>query len=400
MKILYLTNTVPWPVDNGKKMRIMSFLKSLRGHQVHLICLNSEMLDEPDYAPLLEQVTRLTVIESSARCSRTDMVRRIVFLPAQLPYTVLRFKSAAMTAAINDYLARFSPEAIICDGLHTSINLENTKNSLSILNEHNIEYLILQRYLQQERNLLKKLYALLEMTRLRRFEKTQWSHFNHCIVCSETDKKIVFESHRNAEVTVIPNTIDLSCYDYAGKEKPFNIAYMGGLDWHPNQDAVFYFYQEIYPKIKRMVPSVSFTIIGRNPPEHMVRIQEDDDTVKVTGTVPDVRPFLSACQVFAVPLRMGSGTRLKILEALAMKKPVVSTSIGAEGLNLKDRENVMLADNSEDFADRVIELMQNEDLRKNIASRGYEFVKSNYDTSIVRERLDEILARAGVRGTE
>jgi glycosyltransferase involved in cell wall biosynthesis len=155
---------------------------------------------------------------------------------------------------------------------------------------------------------------------------------------------------------------------------------------------VTFFYDEIYDKIRHELPQVSFTIIGRNPPDRIIQLESLDSSVSVTGTVKDIRPFVAESQVAVVPLRMGSGTRLKILEAMAMRKPVVSTSIGAEGLDVTNDKDILIADNPKEFATKVIELLTDEGLRTRIVNNAFNLIRKEYDIGVVKEKLREVFA--------
>ena len=171
---------------------------------------------------------------------------------------------------------------------------------------------------------------------------------------------------------------------------PQVIVFTGSMDWRPNQDAVEYFADDLLPILKQRDSSIESTFVGRNPPEHIVR-RDGVGGVHITGTVDDVRPYIEEAGVYIVPLRIGGGSRLKILEALAMQKPVVSTSVGAEGLEVTDGQDILIADTPSEFADQVMRLFDNPDLARQLGQRGRELVEKRYGWDSLADKLSRYL---------
>ncbi|HPI88315.1 MAG TPA: glycosyltransferase [Spirochaetota bacterium] len=391
MKILFLTNVIPFPADNGKKMRTMSFIKSLsKEHVIDLIAINSEnIIDKKKYTDLSRYVNSIYIVRSSAGSYVMNVIKRLMCLFMLYPYSVYKSKSVHAANKIREFLNKNKYDCIFCDGLHITVNLFKINGTIIIINEHNIEYLIYKRYVLNEKNLLKKFYAMIEMHKLQRYEQLQWKKMDHGIVCSDIDGNIIKEYDPCLRVTIIPNTIDVASYgNITEKQVDSNILFLGALDWIPNQDAVIFFFDKIYPLVKKKVSHVSFTVVGRNPTKKIKNLSKLDSSVKVTGTVDDVRPYLAQCAVFVVPLRMGSGTRLKILEAMAMKKVVVSTTIGAEGLEVTDNLDIVIADEPADIAEKIIEIFHNNELKRRIIQNSYNLVSCLYDSKIINKKFN------------
>jgi glycosyltransferase involved in cell wall biosynthesis len=170
--------------------------------------------------------------------------------------------------------------------------------------------------------------------------------------------------------------------------EPHSLVFTGMMAYPPNHDGITWFLDEVMPLIEAKVPQAKLYVVGKNPPAAITR--RASERVVVTGTVPDVRPFVWRSSVYVVPLRMGGGTRLKVAEALAMKKPMVSTRIGCEGIDLKDGENVLMADSPQQFADAVVRLLGDVRLRKVLAENGHKVAKQKYDWNVIGETLEEI----------
>jgi glycosyltransferase involved in cell wall biosynthesis len=189
----------------------------------------------------------------------------------------------------------------------------------------------------------------------------------------------------------VPTGVDSDHFHEVQRErKPGNIVFLGSMDWMPNIDAVEWFVEEIYPEIAQQCPSATLTIVGRRPPRSVVALAEEDATIQVTGTVPDVRPYLAEGSVCVVPLRAGGGTRIKIFEAMAAGLPVVSTSIGAEGLPLEDGTHCYLADEPKPFADRVVQLLKETEAARQMAETAAKLVRDEFGWERVSDIFEQL----------
>ena len=196
----------------------------------------------------------------------------------------------------------------------------------------------------------------------------------------------------------MPNGVDCSYFTPSKNGmKPHSLVFTGSMDWEPNNDAIFYFIKHIYPLIKKKVQEISFTIVGRDPSDALIKLASKDKSIELTGRVDDVRPYIANSCLYIVPLRIGGGTRLKILEAMAMGKTVISTSIGAEGLEVTSEENIILADEPQVFAKRALELFENNNLRKNIESSGRKLTEQKYSWDIIADKLGETWEAVGIK---
>lgn len=215
-----------------------------------------------------------------------------------------------------------------------------------------------------------------------RHERQQARSFDMSITVSEDDARALREIAPRAKTVVVPNGVDTNYFDNATPdgEEPQSLVFTGSMSYQPNVEAMTYFTQRIYPHILQMCPSVRLYIVGRSPaPEIEALGVQHPGRVFVTGTVDDVRPFLRRAAVVVVPLRNGGGTRLKILEALAMHKPVVSTTVGAEGLAVIDKKHILIADDDQQFADSVVSLVKDSAKRQRLGEAGRRLVEARYD---------------------
>src|SRR5918996_1580952 len=230
----------------------------------------------------------------------------------------------------------------------------------------------------------------IEWRKVRDKEAEFCSRADLTIAVSEEDRARLSQMAPGARTGAIPTGVDTSYFAPAGRaEIPGRLVFSGSMDWHPNEDAVIYFGESILPKIRERVPHASFAIVGRNPTQKL-RDAAERLRMIVTGTVDDVRPYLDEASVYVVPLRAGSGTRMKIFEALGMAKPVVSTTVGAEGLALTDQKEFIAADNPDDFAAAVVHLLHNEARRTELGRAGRALVVERYSWNQVAREFEAL----------
>jgi glycosyltransferase involved in cell wall biosynthesis len=230
-----------------------------------------------------------------------------------------------------------------------------------------------------------------------RFERGALRRFDLVLAVSDADRQTFGRLYPGALTTpvhVIQTGVDTTFFSPdASPEKPRHLVFTGSMDWLPNEDGMVYFTREILPQIRRLEPDATVSIIGRSPTPTVRRLAEVAG-VEVTGAVADVRPHVAAGSVYIVPLRIGGGTRLKIFEAMAMGKAIVSTTIGAEGLPVADGENIVIADHPESFARAVVDLLQHDDRRRRLGNTARRMVVERYDWSAVAGDFEEALVRA------
>jgi glycosyltransferase involved in cell wall biosynthesis len=397
MRLLVLSHFYPLPANNGTKMRTWALLRALaaEGHDVTLLTFaDPHEADgrEAELRQVCNQVECLPWTLPSLSSSRKHAARLKAIL-SPLPYGVLRFQSEAMKQAVLGLLRGHSFDAIFCMAPYVLINLPAALPVPLILNNHNLEYIILHRYLIHDANPARRLYARLEARKMKAWEQRAWSAANLVTACSEHDKHLMNQLCPNLFVAVLPNVIDVDTYAPSLGDDGQTVLYAGGMDWYPNRDAVKFFVSDIMPELRKSAPGVRFVVAGRSDSDDFPAKFTTISDVHFTGTVPDMRPEMAKAAVSVVPLRIGSGTRLKILEAAAMAKPIVSTRVGAEGLDFVDGEEIILADDPKLFARAVADLLADSSRRARLGQAARRRVEQQYGFPALRTALRAALEK-------
>jgi glycosyltransferase involved in cell wall biosynthesis len=396
-RVLVLSNCNPFPPTNGIALRVWSVLQALaaNGHEIELLCFGDASIAKKDLRQALEICKFVKIIEhptgESSKASATW--RRVVaMLTSRRPFGTARSRSEEMQSEILDRLQRRSCDVMLCEETDLLGNVPDELPVPLIIDHHNVEYLLLQRYLAYERNLFRCAYGWIEAQKVRRWERCATLRANVAMVCSDVDRLIYQKLCPSVPVIVVPNVINSDAYIPSPNEEPNTVLYTGGMDWYPNRDAVEFFAFSILPLIRKRSPETRFIVAGRGPTPSFLRRFAGSSSIEFTGSVADMRPQIARATVCVVPLRIGSGTRLKILEAAAMAKPIVSTRVGAEGLDFADGKEIVLADEPEPFASAVVDLIHNAHRRRSLGAGAQERVKYSYSYSVLRDALRSGLA--------
>jgi glycosyltransferase involved in cell wall biosynthesis len=267
---------------------------------------------------------------------------------------------------------------------------------LRVLDEHNVEYRFMERLERQERSRLRRLFYRLEARKLRDDELAACRRADAILTTSDVDRATLAPDVGATPIRVVPNGVDTTFFTPgpAGNGRP-RLVFTGAIDYQPNTDAVLHFCAEIWPRVRRAAPEATLAIVGKDPPPAVLALAGEG--VTVTGTVPDVRPWMQSATAFVVPLRTGGGTRLKILEALASGRAVVSTSLGCEGLEVTPGRDILVADEPAAFADAVLRCVGDPALRARLGAAGRALVEERYRWEAIGANLadfyQELLAR-------
>ncbi len=393
MKILWLGPAFLHPTNRGGQIRTLGILRCLRQrHEIHYLA---------PYDGEPEAIERSSEFCSNAWPVRFDLAPRssplfwlqsIGAMFSKLPITLARKRSAAVRRKVAELLHRERFDVVVCDFLTPTVNLP--PGQPHVLFEHNVETMIWRRYAERAVDPIRRTFFRSQADRLQAYEISACRRATHIITVSDADAKMLREMCGVSHVSSVPTGVDAAYFSppLMPEAKPASdLLFTGSMDWMPNIDGVHWFVQEVLPLIRRSRPRCTFTIVGRLPVAAIRKLESDDPLIRVTGTVADVRPYLWAGRVAVVPLRVGSGTRLKIYEAMAAGIPVVSTTIGAEGLHVSSPENIRIADSPNDFASACLELLEDSPMHDNQASAAARLVRENFSWETAATRFEEIL---------
>jgi polysaccharide biosynthesis protein PslH len=408
MKVLFLSQIVPYPPHGGVLQRGYNIIREIAKYNSvsllafihHDILKNNDEIEEAkkELGKFCERVEFFSLWVKESPLNKYGGLIGGLF--SQKPFSVLAHRSKPMEQSIDRLLKEERFDLIHYDTLALSRFNDKGLEMPKVVTHHNIESTLMRRRAQVEKNILAKYYLSLQAERLLNFEKTESGKFGVNIVMSDKDGEDLRKINRNVDIEVVPNGVDTTYFTPGQAEETTSVIYTGGMNMFANKDAVLHFLEDIWPSIKARKPDVRFYAIGQDPPAELIRISKEDPHVIVTGYVDDVRPFVREAAVYVVPLRVGGGTRLKILDAMAMGKAVVSTSIGCEGLNVANSNNILISDNPTDFSAKTIALLEKPEERGALGRAARSLVESMYGWEIIGKTLQQTYERVSARSTQ
>ena len=393
MHILFIAPRLPLPADTGGKIRTLNILRQLaQKARVHLACFSFEHNDQKWRQGLEKDHIGVTLVPAKDP-ALVALATQILF--NQRPASIAKYYSRPMEQSLARLNKTNRFDAVHFDHLHMT-HYRNIFNGIPcVLDEHNVEYRILERCADVEKFIVKKMVFQNQARKMKRFETLKLRELPVHLAVSSDDLAMLGEldEGRNRGY-VIPNGVDTEHFrtqDVRPKtQEEEAVVFTGSMDWLPNSDSAVYFIEDILPLIWKQRPQVKFYVVGKNPPPGLAQYARQDERIIVTGCIEDVRVYVRRAKVFVVPLRIGGGTRLKILEAMSMQKAVVSTSIGAEGIEYSDDRNIVIADEPPEFARKVIALLDDPRKREILGNAGRALVLEKYDWNIIGKRLVNI----------
>lgn len=416
MRILFLCPYPPYPPRSGGALRIYNLLAGLAARH-DIWCLTFV----PDDAAIvaLEPLRSLChVVPVPDRPRRGLLQRAWTTLTSPLPDMALRNASPVCTDALRRVLGTQQFDVVQVASIEMArygLEMSDWKGQVEperarptfVLDEFNAEYVLQRRAaltdlaqvraaIPNPRSLAAGLYSLVQWGKLAHYERRLLRAYDHVLAVSEEDRHALLRLFPSAPISVIPNGVDTTYFAPTPPQSPIRavpaIVFTGTLDFRPNIDAVTWFAQQVLPRVRARQPATRFVVVGRSPAA-AVRALHDGSAVEIVGEVADVRPYVSGAAVYVVPMRMGGGVRLKLLEALAMQAPVVSTTMGAEGVpELCDGTHLLLADTPDAFAGAILLLLGDSALGERLGRQGRALVRAHYDWRVIVPRLEAVYA--------
>jgi glycosyltransferase involved in cell wall biosynthesis len=397
MRILWVTTNFLHPTTRGGQIRTLEMLRRLhRRHEIHFVAIE-DPLNPEGLARAPEYSTRAYPFQYKVADKRSPAfileLARSVLDPE--PLSIRRFHPPAMGAFLARLIERERFDRKVCDFLTPASYFPDIGSA--VLFQHNVETMIWRRHAEHAGNPAVRWYMRKQADRMFRFERGICRGAGHIAAVSGRDAATMRELFGVERVSAIPTGVDIEFFTPPDPPPAVDadLAFVGAMDWRPNIDGVRWFVREALPLIRRIRPDCSLTIVGRTPPPSIAALAREDPRIRVTGTVADIRTHLWRSAVSIVPLRIGGGTRLKIYESMAGRVPVVSTSVGAEGLEIHPPEDIRIADSPADFAAACLELLSDASLRRRQAAAAWEMVAAGFSWEQVARCFERVLEMAG-----
>lgn len=387
-KILFLAHLFPLPMDSGGKIKSYYTLKTLSEH--HEVSVISYIRNEEELSRLRElgslcdRISTVPLQRSKMR-QVSDAARSMLLGKS---FIVSRDYRAEMQSIIDSEIEKFKPHIVHIDHLQMAQFVKFGNYYRTVLDHHNVESMIVKRVGESPGKLPVRLYSRIEWPKLQHYELNVCRQADMVITVSEEDKSILMGLRSDlANIEAVPIGVDVDFFGSAQREMTANeILSVATMYWPPNVDSMHYFCSDILPLIWERKPDATINIAGQKPVSSIIELGVDP-RIRVTGYVSDSRELAKNCGVFVVPLRSGSGVRVKILNAMAMGLPIVSTSIGAEGLDVVSGEHLIIADTPADFAEAVLNVLSDADMAENLGKSARELVREKYSWQTVGQKL-------------
>jgi polysaccharide biosynthesis protein PslH len=395
LRVLFLSQIVPYPPHGGVLQRGYNLLRELgRQAQVHLLAFM-----HPDVLPT-ESAQQESLLALQKFCEKVEYfslwpkaspIHRNMGLVASAlssnPFSVIAHRSAAFQRRVSELIDTNGFDLIHVDTIALAQFLYKKRPMATALTHHNIESQLMERRAGAETRQLARQFLWRETEKLCSYETEKVGAFDVNIFVSQTDEKTLVEKVPGLRTAIVPNGVDIEYFTPdQGNDTPALI-YTGGMNMFANRDAVMFFLNDIWPLIRQRVPGVRFFAVGQDPPKDLIALAARDPQVVVTGYVTDIRPLVRDASVYVVPLRVGGGTRLKVLDAMAMGKAMVTTSIGCEGLDVCPEEHLLVADTPEQFAGKTVMLLENRNRRLLLGRAARDLVERRYSWRMIGEQL-------------
>jgi glycosyltransferase involved in cell wall biosynthesis len=404
MHVVIVDGDVSYPATSGKRLRTLNLmLQVAKQHRITYIGRCAGDSEEARAAPAFLREHGISAVLVHHPVPQKSGVafygRLFANLFSSQPYSVTSHHCEQMREAVSSVASLGPVDVWQFEWAPYQATVDATLRGARVVIAHNVDTLIWQRYYENESNVLKKAFLKTQWQKFRRFEEQAFRQATRVVAVSEDDARIIRAQFGQPNVDVVDNGIDRAFFENVrGERDPSRILFLGALDWRPNLDAVALLLDKIFPRVRELEPSAKLAIVGRHPPANLVERARQTVGVELLADVPDVRPYLGTSGVMAVPLRIGGGSRLKILEALACGLPVVSTKVGAEGLLLTPGVDYVQAD-EEAMADALVRAVRNPGEMQAMAQHGQRIVLETYDWGVLAKKLEASWEKACASST-
>lgn len=387
MKILFLSFWFPYPPNFGYKIRVFNQIKELsKDNEVHLICFSN--FEKNNISELKNYCTSIFCFEPTHYNRKMSHVF-LGFFKKDPRYFSTSFTPEAKKV-VDEVIVNEDINIILAGGTGVAEYVLDIKDIPKALDLHNVDSALYKTIAQNRPTILKKIRAYLFWLKFLGYERKVCEQFDLCIVVSDKEKEHLLKNVPKAKTMVLPNAIDLKLYNVEKKEEPNTIIFTGTLTYEANLDAINWFYDSIFPLVKEQKPDVKLIITGDHSKVNVEHLSSDPNVI-LTGHVKDIYSLIAESAISIAPIRIGGGSRFKILESMALGTPVVSTTIGAEGIAVTDGENILIADDRKEFAQKTVDLLNNYELRSKISKNARNLVGEKYNWNTLGYKLNQSL---------
>jgi len=386
MKIFVLLSRVPYPLEKGDKLRAFNQIKGLAKSNTIILCAlnpDSNLDKQKAFSELQPYCHSINFLDLPLYKRLWNMSKAFF---GSLPIQVGYFYNNAAAKEINRLIKTYSPDHIYCQFIRTTEYVKDINISKTLDYQDVLSYGLKRRL--KNTSALKKPFFSMEYNRVLKYENKVFDIFDNKTIISIPDKNLI--PHKNKEeIHVIPNGVDHLFFKPLDRKKTVDIVFTGNMAYPPNVDAADYLVKDIMPLVWNKRPNTSVLLAGASPVKRVLALQSN--LVKVSGWMDDIRDSYSAAQVFIAPMRIGTGLQNKLLEAMSMKIPSITTPLANDALQAKDGIEILIGTDTKQLANRIIELLENKDLYNNIAQNGYGFVHANHSWETATEKLNLLI---------
>lgn len=399
-RLLWVSHLVPYPPKGGVLQRSFNLIKYLsKDFDIYLFAFNQSAFLKSSFtesisplddaktglAPYIKELRVVDIPSERVPLGKYILAFRSLF--SSRPYTINWLHSRIAESQLSKMYEIVKPDVVHFDTISLAPYLKCCRGTPTVLNHHNVESQMMCERSINEGNVAKRLYYRLEGRKLRSYEHRVLSKFDLNITCSDQDSSLLATEHPGVNCLTVPNGVDTEYFKPEKSEyEDFSLIFAGGLGWYPNLDAMNYFVDEIWPLLKMKMPNATMHLIGRNPTNKFLSLAKQDPDFLVHGFVDDVRPYLKRADVYVCPIREGGGTKLKILDALAMGCPVVSHPFATVGIDVEQGVTVEHASSPEEFYLKIERIFSDRDLRKRLSVNGPKLVSEKYSFESIAKR--------------
>lgn len=392
MKILFISPQIPLPATDGGKIVKWGLIKylSLSGNKVYFVSYRNHTIVKDVY----EELNRYTTPYILDVQTDNNVIKAIKNLLSPVPYNVSKFIHNELSEFIISFLSQNDVDLVLVNNIHMGWIIDHIKKVKDVpvfLRQENVEMIIMKRFYEQQKNILFKLFAYLQYVKFKSYEPNLCRKFDSCLMISNVDKMTIKSFDKNIRATVLPVGIDPKLFEFFEDNIiPFSIAHIGSLTWLPNLDGLQWFLDEVFPQLVKKFPNSKIFIYGNGDYSKLKFSMKIENNLEFVGFVEDIWKEIKNKSLILVPLRIGSGIRIKILEMLAAGKSIITTSTGIEGIPLVDSEHIIIADSAKEMTQKITDYFLNKYDTKLMSKNGRDFVRQNYSWESVVSKFEDI----------